>query len=160
MSKVKNIKRKQLTLAAFEFKNTIVHRGVEAEVKLPTDGIEVLYPCNNCERKFNSSQGLSFHVKTMHQNMISNSVSSSPKKEQTGYDELMSLQVKDVVDTLIDRVVSNIAKSTGENKIAGKSDISTQLALKHQQLMNMKMELVKRKLPKNFVSLKVRSQDG
>ena len=41
-----------------------------------------------------------------------------------------------------------------------KSDINTQLALKHQQLMNMKTELVKRKLPKNFLSLKLKSQDG
>ena len=29
----------------------------------------------------------------------------------------MSLQIKDVVDTLIDRAVVNIAKSTGANKI-------------------------------------------
>ena len=54
----------------------------------------------------------------------------------------MSLQVKNVVDRLTNRVVANIAKSTGANKIAGKkSSISTQLALKNQQLM----KLVKRK---------------
>ena len=35
-----------------------------------------------------------------------------------------------------------------------KGDISTQLALKHQQLMNIKMELVKRKLPKNLIHSK------
>ena len=32
----------------------------------------------------------------------------------------MGHQLKDVVDRLIDRVVANIAKSTGANKIAGK----------------------------------------
>ena len=48
-------------------------------------------------------------------------------------------------------MVANITKSTGANK-----NFRT---LKHQQLMNMKMELVERKLPKNFVSLKVKSQD-
>ena len=56
----------------------------------------------------------------MHENLISNSASSSHKKEQTGYNELMSLQVKNVVDRLTNRVVANIAKSTGANKIAGK----------------------------------------
>ena len=58
---------------------------------------------------------------------------------------------------VIDGVVANIRKSTG-TKIA--CDVSTQLALKHQQLMNMEMELVKRNLSKNFVSLKVKSQGG
>ena len=56
----------------------------------------------------------------MHQNAICNSVSWSRKKEQSVYDELMSLQVKNVVDRLTNRVVANIAKSTGANKIAGK----------------------------------------
>lgn len=78
----------------------------------------------------------------MHQNAICNSVSWSHKKEQSVYDELMSLQVKNVVDRLTNRVVANIAKTKGANKIAGKkSSISTQLALKNQQLM----KLVKRK---------------
>ena len=81
MSKVKGIKRKLPTLKAFEFKTTIVHRGVETEVKLPIEATEVLDPCDNCERKFKSSQGLSFHVNTMHQNVISDSVSSNHKKE-------------------------------------------------------------------------------
>ena len=98
MLKVKSINRKQPTLPAFEFKKTTVHRGVETEAKLPTEATEVLYSCDNCERKFKCSQGHSFYVKTMHQNVICNSVSSSHKKEQTGYDELMSLHVKDVVD--------------------------------------------------------------
>ena len=54
----------------------------------------------------------------------------------------MSLRVKNVVDRLTNRVVANIAKTKGANKIAGKkSSISTQLALKNQQLM----KLVKRK---------------
>lgn len=48
-------------------------------------------------------------LKTMHENLISNSASSSHKKEQTGYNELMSLQVKYVVDRLIDRAVAYIA---------------------------------------------------
>ena len=48
-------------------------------------------------------------LRTMHENLISNSASSSHKKEQTGYNELMSLQVKYVVDRLIDRMVANIA---------------------------------------------------
>ena len=56
----------------------------------------------------------------MHQNVICNCVSSSHKKERTGYDELMSLPVKDAADRLVDSAVANIAKSTGENKIAGK----------------------------------------
>ena len=77
MSKVESIKRKLPALKAFGFKTTIVHRGVETEVKLPTEATEVLYPCDNCESKFESSQGLSFHVNTMHQNVISESVSSS-----------------------------------------------------------------------------------
>ena len=59
----------------------------------------------------------------MHENLISNSASSSHKKEQTGYNELMSLQVKYVVDRPIDRVVTNIATKAnycGASKIAGK----------------------------------------
>ena len=64
MSRVKSIKRKQPTLAAFGFKKTIAHRGYETEVILLTEATEVLYPCDNCERKFKSSQGLSIHVKT------------------------------------------------------------------------------------------------
>ena len=55
MLKVKSIKRKQPTLVAFRFKKTIVDRGNETEVKLPTEMIEVLYSCDNCERKFKSS---------------------------------------------------------------------------------------------------------
>ena len=101
-----------------------MHRGVETEVKLPTEMAEVLYPCYNCERKFKSSQILSFHIETMHQNAICNSVSWSHKKEQSVYDKLMSLQVKNVVDRLTNRVVANIAKSTGANKIAGKKAAS------------------------------------
>ena len=53
--KVKSIKRKQPTLVAFGFKKTIGDRGNETEVKLPTEMIEVLYSCDNCERKFKSS---------------------------------------------------------------------------------------------------------
>ena len=57
----------------------------------------------------------------------------------------MSLQGKDVMGRLIDGVVANIAKgqALGQIKLQEKRSISTQLALKHQQLMNMKMELVK-----------------
>lgn len=52
MSEVKSVKRKQPTLAVFGFKKTmIVHKGVETEVKPPTEATEVLYPCDNCEHK-------------------------------------------------------------------------------------------------------------
>ena len=47
-----------------------------------------------------------------------------------------------------------LLKALEQIKLQEKSDISTQLALKHQQLMNIKMELVKRKLPKNFIHSK------
>ena len=82
MLKVKSINRKQKTLAAFEFKKKIVLKSVETEVKLPTAAIDVLYPCDNCERKFKSSQGLSFYVETMHQNVICSSFLSSHKKSK------------------------------------------------------------------------------
>lgn len=55
MLKVKSIKRKQPTPVAFGFKKTIVDRGNETEMKLPAEVIEVLYSCDNCERKFESS---------------------------------------------------------------------------------------------------------
>ena len=89
-------------------------------MKLPTEVTGVSYLCDNCDHKFKSSQELPFHAMTMYQNVICNSVSSSHKKGQIGYDELTSLQVKDVADRLTDRVVANIAKSTGTNKIVGK----------------------------------------
>ena len=80
MSKGKSIKIKQLTLAAFGFKKAIVPRVVETEVKLPTGTTEVSCPCDNCELKSKSFQGLSFHVRNMHQNVICNSVPLTSKK--------------------------------------------------------------------------------
>ena len=40
--------------------------------------------------------------------------------EENGYDEFISIHVKDVVDRIVNTVVANITKSKGANKNAAK----------------------------------------
>ena len=57
MLKVKNVKRKQPTLGVSGFKKKVVHRGVEAKVKLPLKDKETLYNYKQCceeEKKMHS----------------------------------------------------------------------------------------------------------
>ena len=69
---------------------------------------------------FKSEQGLSFHKKVMHgssNNFSSVTISQSRKPND---DELLSLAVEDVVNKVVNKVVSTEAKRDGVAKMAGK----------------------------------------
>ena len=57
MLKVKNVKCKQPTLGVSGFKKKVVHRGVEAKVKLPLKDKETLYNYKQCLKEFRSMRG-------------------------------------------------------------------------------------------------------
>ena len=65
------------------------------------------------------SQGLAFHIKSMH-----NIINEAPqiKKNQVDYDELLSLEVKEVVDKMVNSVVVAEAKSLGASTNSGKKE--------------------------------------
>ena len=115
----KKLKRKQPTLAAFGSSKKVAHRGGEVAVNMPLEIIEVLIRCDHFEKLFKSEQGLSSHKKVMHGSSNNSSVTiSQPTKPND--DELLSLEVQDVVNKVVSKVVSTEAKRDGAAKMTWK----------------------------------------
>ena len=86
---------------------------------MPLETIEVLIRCDYCEKLLKSEQGLFFHKKVMHGSSNNSSVTiSQPTKPND--DELLSLTVEDVVNKIVNIVVSTGVKLDGAAKMAGK----------------------------------------
>ena len=59
---------KQKSLAFFGFTKKVEHRGQMVDVDLPNESPLNAWkiPCNYCEKKFKTNQGLSIHLKCVH----------------------------------------------------------------------------------------------
>ena len=81
-NKKKIIKRKQPTLAAFNFTMKVKHNGEMVNVDLPLETIETVIRCDVCDKTFKSQQGLGNHSKSMHGVLVSKeNISPSPPKK-------------------------------------------------------------------------------
>ena len=107
-NKQKIIKRKQPTMAAFNFTMKVKHNDKMVDVRMPLETTEALIKCGICDRTFKSQQGLGNHSKSMHGILLSkeNFNPPQPKKLKIDDSELISLAVKDVVDSMVNIVAS------------------------------------------------------
>lgn len=135
-NKKKIIKRKQPTLAAFNFTMKVKHNGEMVDVRMPLETTETLIKCEICDKTFKSQQGLGNHSKSMHGVLLSkeNIYPSQPKKLKLGDSEMVSLAVKDVVDSIVNKVASSLSKSEGVLKIAGKKRHQYSAAFKSEAI--------------------------
>lgn len=79
----KNIKRKQPTLAAFNFTKRVKHRGEMTDVQMLLEVIETPINCKICDKTFKNEQGLGSHSKTVHGVIVSKaSVASKEVKSK------------------------------------------------------------------------------
>ena len=126
----KRIKRKQPALAAFGFTKKVKCGGEEIAFQMPLEAVETFFECENCEKPFKSLQGLAFYANVMHSIIPKEDrkTSEPPGMQSDAY--LISLSVKDVAETWVNKVVSTRAKSEGASKVAGKKRSQYSAALK------------------------------
>jgi len=98
-------------MVSFPFAKRVKHVGEGIGVDMPNKDPIV---CNYCGKTFKSQQGRGFHVKAIH-----NSKSEEKKKPKSN-EELLNLSVKEVLDSIINKVTSTMAKSDGAKKMANK----------------------------------------
>ncbi|XP_065658758.1 jerky protein homolog-like [Hydra vulgaris] len=117
MSKI--IKRKQPTLAAFGFTKNVMHRGEMSAIRLPLEAVETSVECKHCKKLFKSQQGLAFHVKVIH-GISKQDCKHSQSQVLQRNEELITLAVKDVLNNIVNKVVSEMKKSEESRQLAGK----------------------------------------
>ena len=121
-------KKKQLTLGAFGFKKTVIHRGQSSDIKLPKFAKieERNVNCPHCDKKFVNNQGLSVHLKCIHGNDLQKSEKNNDSiftaKKPKVTDHLVK-EVKNVVNDLVNKVVSKEAMARGGRERAGKKRV-------------------------------------
>ena len=128
------IKRKQPTLATFSFTKNVNHRGEEIANQMPLEAVETLFECENCEKSFKSPKGLAIHAKVIHSIIPNEDRKTSEPPVMQSDEELISLSAKDVVENLVNKVVSAGAKSEGARKVAGKKHHQYSAALKTEAI--------------------------
>ena len=116
----KRIKRKQPTLAVFDFTKKVKHIAEEITIQMPLEAVETLFECENCEKSFKSLQRLAFHAKVMHSIISKEDRKTLKPPVMQSDEELISLSVKEVIENLVNKVVSARAKREGASKVAGK----------------------------------------
>ena len=91
-------KKKQLTLGAFGFKITVIHRGQSSDIKLPKFAKieERNVNCPHCDKKFVNNQGLSVHLKCIHRNDL--------QKSEKNNDSIFTAKKPKVTDHLVKEV--------------------------------------------------------
>ena len=60
---LERIKRKHPTLAAFGFTKKVKYRGEEIAIQMPSEAVETLFECENCEKSFKARKDLLFTLK-------------------------------------------------------------------------------------------------
>ena len=93
------------------------------------EAVETLFEWENCEKSFKNPQGHPFHAK-VRQGIIPKEYCTSEPPVMQSAEELISLLVKDVVENLVNKVVSTRAKSEGASKVAVKKCHQYSAALK------------------------------
>ena len=130
----KRIKRKQPTLAAFGFIKKVKSRGEEIAIQMPLEAVETRFECENCDKSFKSPEGLAFHAKFMHSIIPKKYRKTSEPSVMQSDEELISLLVKDVVENLVNKVVSARAKSEWASKVASKKRHQYSVAFKAEAI--------------------------
>ena len=87
---------------------------------MPLEVVETLFEYGNCEKSFKSQQELAFHTKVMHSIIPKEDRKTSEPTVMQSDKKPINLSVKDVVENLVNKVVSARAKSEGTSKVAGK----------------------------------------
>ena len=120
----------QPTLAAFGFTKKFKRRGEEIAFQMPLEAVETFFEREKCEKPFKSLEGLAFYANVMHSIIPKEDrkTSEPPGMQSDAY--LISLSVKDVAETRVNKVVSARAKSEGASKVAGKKRSQYSAALK------------------------------
>ena len=120
MLKVKNVKCKQPTLGVSGFKKKVVHRGVEAKVKLPLKDKETLYNYKQCLKEFRSMRGRKKNAFKKNNCIGRRSWQTTKQNKETWYHELITQQVKSELAEVITQVLGSVVKNAGANKNSGK----------------------------------------
>ena len=121
-------KKKQLTLGAFGFKKTVIHRGQSSDIKLTKFAKieERNVNCPHCDKKFVNNQGLLVHLECIHGNDLQK-VKRTKKPKVTDH---LVIEVKNVVNHLVNKVVSKEAMARGGRERAGKKRVQYTAAFK------------------------------
>ena len=101
---------------------------------MPLEAVETLFECENCEKSFKGPQGLGFHAKVMHSIIPKEDLKTSEPPVMQSDEERISLSVKDVVEILVNKVVSARARSEGACKVAGKKRHQHSAAIKAEAI--------------------------
>lgn len=102
-------KKKQKTLGAFGFSKKRLHRGKLVSVEIPTYAQETttLLKCDLCPKRFKNNQGLSVHMKCIHEVVGSSSTEndlSFKSKSVSKQTVNVEREVGYVLNSLIDKV--------------------------------------------------------
>lgn len=115
-------------MLAFPFAKKVKHKGEGIGVDMTAKAFKVPIVCYHCGKIFKSLQGRGFHLKAIH-----NSKSETTQVLKTN-DERISSTVKYVLDNVVNKVVSTMAKSEGAKKMANKK--------RHQYSATFKAEAI------------------
>ena len=116
---------KQKSLAFFGFTKKVEHRGQMVNVDLPNESPLDAWkiPCNYCEKKFKTNQGLSIHLKCVHP---SEKYEVAPKRRKVENvdsleEQLREKEVNELMNGMVQKVVRSVNSTAGKPSInAGK----------------------------------------